>query len=215
MFQEMAPRFDATLTITADPVSEDTVHLASGNECISVSHKKQITNPTLRMLSEAGVTYISTRSAGFNHIDIDFAQSVGITVGNVVYSPDSVADFTLMFMLMAVRNAKYTINRVDSHDFRLNETRGRELRDMTIGVVGTGHAGSAVIDRLKGFGCQIVAYDQRPKVDAKYVSLDELLEQSDIVTLHTPLNEETHHLLNSERINKMKHGAYIINTGRG
>ncbi|EFH87952.1 D-lactate dehydrogenase VanH [Ktedonobacter racemifer] len=215
LFREMAPRFGVMPTITAAPVSEANIELAFGNRCISVSHKTQITNSILRALSQAGVAYISTRSTGYNHIDVDFAQSAGISVGNVVYSPDSVADYTLMLMLMVVRNAKSTISRADIHDFRLNDIRGKELRDMTIGVIGTGRIGAAVMDRLRGFGCHIVAYDHRPKTSANYVPLDELLQQSDIVTLHTPLNADTNHLLNRQRIEQMKHGAFIINTGRG
>jgi D-specific alpha-keto acid dehydrogenase len=146
---------------------------------------------------------------------VEYAKSVGITVGNVAYSPDSVADYTLMLMLMAARNAKSIILRADIHDYRLNDVRGRELRDLTIGVIGTGRIGAAVIDRLRGFGCRILAYDSRPKTAPDYVPLDELLRQSDIVTLHTPLNADTHHLLNRRRIEQLKHGAFIINTGRG
>src|SRR5689334_11214693 len=215
LFREMSPLFGVMPTITAAPVSEANIELAFGNRYISVSHKTQITNSILRALSQAGVAYISTRSTGCNHIDVDFAQSVGISVENVVYSPDSVADYTLMLMLMAVRNAKSTISRADMHDFRLNDVRGKELRDMTIGVVGTGRIGAAVMDRLQGFGCNILAYDHRPKTSANYVPLDELLRQSDIVTLHTPLNTDTNYLLNRQRIEQMKRGAFIINTGRG
>jgi D-specific alpha-keto acid dehydrogenase len=215
LFREMAPRFGVMPTITAAPVSEANIELAFGKRCISVSHKTQITNSTLRALSQIGVAYISTRSTGYNHIDVDFAQSVGISVENVVYSSDSVADYTLMLMLMVVRDAKSTINRADIHDFRLNRVRGKELRDMTIGVIGTGRIGAAVMDRLRGFGCHIVAYDHRPKTSANYVPLDELLQQSDIVTLHTPLNADTKHILSRQRIEQMKYGAFIINTGRG
>jgi D-specific alpha-keto acid dehydrogenase len=86
---------------------------------------------------------------------------------------------------------------------------------MTVGVIGTGRIGAAVMDRLQGFGCHILAYDHRPKTSANYVPLDELLQQSDIVTLHTPLNADTNHLLNRHCIEQMKHGAFIINTGRG
>lgn len=215
LFREMATRFGIRLAITDAALSEDNVELASGSRCVSISHKTQVTNSVLRELSRAGVKYISTRSAGYNHIGVDFARSVGITVGNVAYSPDSVADYTLMLMLMVVRNAKSIIGRADAHDFRLSEVCGKELRDMTAGVIGTGRIGTAVIDRLRGFGCRIVAYDHRPKTSADYVSLDELLHQSDIVTLHTPLNIETHHLLNRWRMERMKHGAHIVNTGRG
>jgi D-specific alpha-keto acid dehydrogenase len=215
LFREMAPRFDVKPTITAAAVSEANIDLASGNRCISVGHKTRITNPTLLALGRAGVTYISTRSIGFNHVDVKYAESIGIHVENVAYSPDSVADYTLMLMLMAVRDAKSIIRRADVHDYRLNEIRGKELRDLTVGVVGTGRIGAAVIDRLRGFGCRILAYDVRPKTSADYVPLDELLQQSDMVTLHTPLDADTHHLLNRRRIEAMKRGAFIVNTGRG
>jgi D-specific alpha-keto acid dehydrogenase len=161
------------------------------------------------------VEYISTRSIGYNHINVKYAESVGVTVRNVAYSPDSVADYTLMLMLMAVRNAKCIVRRADAHDYRLSDVRGKELRDLTIGVIGTGRIGTAVMDRLRGFGCRILAHDNRPKTAADYIPLDELLQLSDIVTLHTPLNADTHHLLNRQRIAQIKHGAFIINTGRG
>ncbi|MEV1120789.1 D-isomer specific 2-hydroxyacid dehydrogenase family protein [Actinosynnema sp. NPDC049800] len=211
----MAPRFGVVPTITPDPVSTATVALASGNRCVSVGHKTRITNPTLLALSRAGVEYVSTRSIGYDHLDVDYAERVGITVGNVAYSPDSVADYTVMLMLMVLRNAKSLIRRADAHDYRLPDVRGKELRDLTVGVVGTGRIGAAVIDRLWGFGCQKLAYDIRPRTSADYVPLDELLQQSDIVTLHTPLTADTHHLLDRRRIGQMKHGAFVVNTGRG
>ncbi|MER5268660.1 D-isomer specific 2-hydroxyacid dehydrogenase family protein [Actinosynnema sp. NPDC002837] len=211
----MAPRFGVVPTITPDPVSTATVALASGNRCVSVGHKTRITNPTLLALSRAGVEYVSTRSIGYDHLDVDYAERVGITVGNVAYSPDSVADYTVMLMLMVLRNAKSLIRRADAHDYRLPDVRGKELRDLTVGVVGTGRIGAAVIDRLWGFGCQKLAHDIRPRTSAEYVPLDELLQQSDIVTLHTPLTADTHHLLDRRRIGQMKHGAFVVNTGRG
>jgi D-specific alpha-keto acid dehydrogenase len=215
LFGEMAPRLGVVPTITEAAVSEGNTGLALGNRCISIGHKTQVTNSTLLALSEAGVTYISTRSVGYNHIDVTYAESVGISVETVAYSPHSVADYTLMLMLMAVRHAKSVIRRAEVHDYRLNDARGKELRDLTIGVIGTGRIGSAVMDRLRGFGCRTLAYDTRPKTSADYVSLGALLEQSDIVTLHTPLTAETHHLLDRHRIERMKHGAVLVNTGRG
>jgi D-specific alpha-keto acid dehydrogenase len=215
LFRELAPRFGVTPTITEAAVAEDTIELARGNRCISVGHKTHITNSTLLGLSQVGVAYISTRSIGYNHLDVEYAESVGIAVENVSYSPDSVADYTLMLMLMAVRNAKSTLSRADAHDYRLNDVRGRELRDLTVGVIGTGRIGAAVMDRLRGFGCRVLAYDKFPKASADYVPLDDLLQQSDVVTLHTPLDAETHHLLNRRRIEQLKPGAFIINTGRG
>jgi D-specific alpha-keto acid dehydrogenase len=215
LFQELAPRLGVAPTITEAAVSEGNVGLALGNRCISIGHKSQVTNATLLALSAAGVTYISTRSVGCNHVDVNFAESVGISVETVAYSPDSVADYTLMLMLMAVRHARSVIRRADAHDYRLNDVRGKELRDLTIGVIGTGRIGAAVIDRLRGFGGRTLAHDTRPTVSADYVSLGDLLELSDIVTLHTPLTAETHHLLDRHRIERMKDGAVIVNTGRG
>jgi D-specific alpha-keto acid dehydrogenase len=215
LFGKMAPRFGVAPTITEAAVSEANVDLASGNRCVSVGHKAPIANLTILALSRAGVTHISTRSIGSNHLDVGYAESVGISVGNVSYSPDSVADYTLMLMLMAMRNAKSMIRRADVHDYRPGEVRGKELRDLTVGVVGTGRIGTAVIDRLQGFGCRVLAHDRRPKTSADYVPLDELLRQSDVVTLHTPLDADTHHLLDRRRIERMKYGAYIVNTGRG
>jgi D-specific alpha-keto acid dehydrogenase len=215
VFRDMAPRFGVVPTITDAPVCEENIALASGNRCISVGHKTEVTNSTLLALSRAGVKYISTRSVGCNHIDVRFAESVGVSVGTVAYSPDSVADYTVMLMLMAVRHAKSMMRRTEAHDYRLGDVRGKELRDLTIGVIGTGRIGTAVIDRLKGFGCRVLAHDNRPTTVATYVPLDELLQLSDIVTLHTPLSADTHHLLDRERIAQIKHGAFVINTGRG
>jgi len=215
LFRELALRFGVLPTLTERAVSVDTVDLAAGKRCVSIDHKTRVTGATLLALSRAGVRYISTRSVGCNHVDVDYAASVGITVGNVAYSPDSVADYTLMLMLMALRHAKSVIRRTDAHDYRLSEARGRELRDLTVGVVGTGHIGTAVIDRLRGFGCRVVAHDLRPTSPVEYVPLDDLLRLSDIVTLHTPLTEDTHHLLDAERFEQTKPGAVIVNTGRG
>ncbi|MFE9747860.1 D-isomer specific 2-hydroxyacid dehydrogenase family protein [Saccharothrix saharensis] len=215
LFHELAPRFGVVPTTTAEPASEATAELAAGNRCVSVGHKTRITDSTLLALSRVGVTYISTRSVGCDHVDVAYARSVGISVGTVDYSPDSVADYTLMLMLMAVRQVKSVLRRADAHDYRSPDVRGRELRDLTVGVIGTGRIGAAVIDRLWGFGCRKLAYDIRPRTSADYVPLDELLQRSDIVTLHTPLNADTHHLLDRRRIEQLKPGAFVINTGRG
>lgn len=215
LFRETAPRFGVLPTITDAAVSEANIELALGNRCVSVGHRTRITNSVLLALSRAGVRYLSTRSIGSDHIDVRYAESVGISVKTVAYSPDSVADYTLMLMLMAVRNAKLMIGRTAVHDFRLNDARGKELRDMTVGVIGTGRIGAAVMDRLRGFGCRILACDLHPVTSADYVPLNELLRRSDLVTLHIPLNAGTAHLLSRQRIEQMKRGALLVNTGRG
>ncbi|NUR61504.1 MAG: lactate dehydrogenase [Catenulispora sp.] len=219
LFRRLAPPLGVVPTITDAAVTEATIELASGNRCISVGHKARVTDSTLRALSQAGVTYISTRSIGYNHINVEYAEHVGIRVENVAYSPDSVADYTLMLMLMLIRDARSVIHRAEANDYRLSEARGKELRDLTVGLIGTGRIGTAVTARLRGFSCRILAHDSQPQSrlhgSVEYVPLDELLQHSDIVTLHTPLNAGTHHLLNPQRVERMKAGAFIINTGRG
>ena len=215
LFREFGPRFGVAARITEAAACADNAELAAGTRCVSVGHKARISDATLLAFSRVGVRYISTRSIGLNHIDVAYAAHVGICVGNVSYSPDAVADYTLMLMLMALRNARSIVSRADVHDYRLNDARGKELRDLTVGVVGTGRIGAAVIDRLRGFGCRILAYNSHPKTAADYVPLDELLQLSDLVTLHTPLNADTFHLLSRRRIERMKPDAFVVNTGRG
>lgn len=215
LFRRMAPRFGVTPTIVAAALSEANIEPALGNRCVSVGHKTRITDSTLLALSQAGVLYLSTRSIGYDHVNVGYAASVGITVGNVAYSSDGVADFTLMLMLMSLRSARSIMRRADAHDYRLHGVPGKELRDMTVGVIGTGRIGTAVIDRLRGFRCRVLTYDNSPKTSALHVPLDELLRRSDIVTLHTPLNADTRHLIDRRRIELMKHDALIVNTGRG
>nr|WP_063826108.1 D-isomer specific 2-hydroxyacid dehydrogenase family protein [Streptomyces antibioticus] len=219
LFRELAPGLGVRPAITTAAVSEATGELASGSRCISVGHKTPVTPATLRALGRVGVRYISTRSIGCDHIDVEYAAGLGIHVENVSYSPDSVADYTLMLMLMALRDAKSIVRRTDLHDYRLSDVRGRELRDLTVGVIGTGRIGTAVMDRLRGFGCRILAHDNRPVnrpgYGVEYVPLDALLRRSDLVTLHAPLTAATHHLLDRQRLAQLKDDALIVNTGRG
>jgi D-specific alpha-keto acid dehydrogenase len=217
VFRELAPRFGVVPTITSADVSETSVICVPGNRCISVGHKSDISGPELRALKDAGVEYVGTRSIGFDHIDLDTADELGITVENVVYAPDGVADFTVMLILMAIRNAKEIVSSADRHDFRLMSVRGKDLRDLTVGVLGVGHIGNSVVRRLQGFGCRVLAYNDGRDVTAAadVVSLHDLLGESDIVTLHMPLNADTHHFIGRKQIAAMKPGAYLVNTGRG
>ena len=215
LFDVLAPRFGVRATVTEAALTEDNVDLALGDRCVSVGHQTPVTNPVLRALGRAGVRYLSTRSIGTNHIDVTYADRVGIRVEGVTYSADSVADYTLMLMLMAVRHAKPVFCRADGQDYRLHGVRGRELRDLTVGVVGVGRIGTAVVGRLRGFGCRVLTHDDRPQAAPGDVPLDELLQRSDIVTLHTPLTADTHHLLDRRRIDRMRPGAVVVNTGRG
>jgi D-specific alpha-keto acid dehydrogenase len=214
-FRRLSPRFGVAPAIISDAVSEANANRVHGNPCVSVSHKSEVSESVIAALRNAGVRYISTRSAGRDHIDTDAAERMGVAVGSAAYSPGGVADYTLMLTLMAVRGAKSVARSVERHDFRLTGVRGRELRDMTVGVLGTGCIGKAVIQRLRGFGCRVLAHDHSRKTTADYVPLDRLLRDSDVVTLHVPLTAETRHIIGQEQIDGIKKGAFLVNTGRG
>lgn len=215
LFRELAPAHGVTPVLTEEPLSAATAHLAAGSLSVSVGHQSRVGDAELRALGGLGVGHLSTRSVGVDHIDVALAESLGMTVENVAYSPDGVAEHAVLLVLLAIRDAGSVIRRADAHDYRVSGTRARELRDLTVGVVGTGRIGTAVLERLRGFGCRILAYDTSPRAGADYRGLDELLGESDVVTLHAPLTDATHHLLDAPRLARMKPGAYLVNTARG
>lgn len=198
--------------------SLDNLHLAKGYDAVSI-----ITNPTdakmLDTLKSYGVKAISTRSIGYDHIDYKYAEKIGIKVCNVSYSPNSVANYTIMMILMACRKIDYIMKKSSLQDFSLNGNCGRELSLSTVGVIGTGRIGETLIKRLSAFGCEILAYDLYEKDSvkeyAKYVSLDELYAKSDIITLHVPGLPENKHMICSDTISKMKDGVILVNAARG
>lgn len=215
VFNKLSYEFGVTVSLIKEAVSENNAKLAAGCRCISVSHKAELSEPLLFELKNAGVKYICTRSIGFNHIDIQAAGKMGMTIGTVAYSPGSVADYAIMLMLMLMRGTKSVIHRAERQNYCLNNLRGKELRDMTVGVIGTGRIGQAVMERLKGFGCTVLAYDRNHKAEADYVSFCELLQSSDIITLHVPLAEDTLYMIGREQLEMMKKGTLLINTARG
>jgi len=165
---------------------------------------------------------IVTRSTGFDHIDMDAANAAGITVCNVPsYGENTVAEFTYALILALSRNLHRAYIHSKQGDFSLDGLQGFDLKDRTIGIIGTGHIGTHVARIAKGFWMRTLATDIQPRptqaqlLDIEYTSLDNLLERSDIVTLHTPLTAQTHHLIDATRIAQMKKGALLINTGRG
>ncbi|GAA6411976.1 D-lactate dehydrogenase VanH-D [Blautia coccoides] len=215
VFNRLSFEFGVTVSLIREAVSENNVNLADGCQCVSISHKAELSESLLLALKEAGVKYICTRSIGFNHIDIQAAGQMGMTIGTVAYSPGSVADYTIMLMLMLMRGTKSVMHRAETQNYCLNDLRGKELQDMTVGVIGTGRIGQAVMERLKGFGCTVLAYDCNHKAGADYVPLCELLQSSDIITLHVPLSEDTFHMIGREQLKMMKKDALLINTARG
>lgn len=215
VFRRLSQESGITSKLIRAAVSKSNAKLARGCRCVSVSHKMELPEQILSALKNAGVRYISTRSIGLDHIDMQAAQRLGITVGNVAYSPGSVADYTLMLMLMVIRGIKSVMLSSERQNYCLNKLRGKELQDMTVGVLGTGRIGQAVIERLKGFGCKVLAYDHNHKTEVDYVTFSELLKNCDIITLHVPLAEDTHYMIGKKQLEMMKQGAFLINTSRG
>ena len=162
---------------------------------------------------------ISTRTIGYDHVDLDAARRCGIHVSNVSYSPECVADYTVMLMLMSIRKMKRIMQRAEVNDFSLPGIQGRELPNFTVGVLGTGRIGRSVIRDLSGFGCRIYAYDKyendEVKRYAQYAELDTIFRECDLITLHMPLSQENFHMIDKAALEKMKDGVVIVNTARG
>ena len=213
-----AARLGAEVTVTGEYPCTENAELAKGYDGISI-----ITNPLdaelLDRFYELGVRAVSTRSIGYEHIDVEYAKKLGMRVANVSYSPNSVANYTIMLMLMACRKLPYIMKKDEVQDFSLSGKMGKELSLCTVGVIGTGKIGETVIAHLSGFGCRILAYDlyekESVKQYAEYVDLDALYRESDIITIHVPGMEENRHMISDDTFAKMKDGVILINAARG
>jgi len=208
------------LSFFAEPLSLDNIGSAIDCPIISPFIYSQIKKDILQKLPN--LKMISTRSTGFDHIDIQTAEENKVVVCNVpFYGENTVAEHTFALILALSRKLVDSVQRARMGDFTLDGLRGFDLKDKTLGIVGMGHIGLHVARIAKGFEMKILTYDVKQdkklakKTGFEYVGLEDLLAESDIITLHAPDNKETHHLINSENINKIKKGAYLINTARG
>ena len=217
-FQKFSKEYGVELGICTEEPTLETAHLAEGYEYISIITSR-IDRDLMQKFHELGVKMISTRTVGYDHIDVEAAKEFGVQVSNVSYSPECVADYTLMLILMSIRKMKRIMQRAEINDFSLPGIQGRELPNFTVGVLGTGRIGSAVIRDLSGFGCKIYAWDKYEndgvKKYAQYVDLDTICRECDLITLHMPLFEDNFHLIGEEALGRMKDGVIIINTARG
>ncbi|MEO1237832.1 MAG: 2-hydroxyacid dehydrogenase [Planctomycetota bacterium] len=206
----LAPRLDA-----------DTAPIAAGHEAVCLFVNDDASRPVVDRLAEAGVRVLALRSAGFNHVDVEAAKGHGMAVCRVpAYSPHGVAEHAIALMLALNRRTYRAYARVRERNFALEGLMGFEMYGRTAGVVGTGKIGAAAARILLGFGCRVLAYDKHPGDDLRdagveFVDLDTLLRESQIVTLHCPLTEETHHLIDAERFKAMRDGVMLVNTSRG
>jgi len=198
-----------------------TALLAAGHEAVLIFVNDVANRRVLEQLAHGGTRFLATRSAGFNQIDREAAREFGITLAYVpAYSPNAVAEFSIGLILTLGRHIHEGHNRVRRADFNLEGLCGFELRDMTVGVCGTGRIGTEVVKLLSGFGCKILAYDEEPNEQvmllASYVDTrEELFRYSDILTLHVPLMPSTYHLIDAPALSMMKNGVFLINTSRG
>lgn len=202
-------------------LNRDTAILAAGFPGVCVFVHDQVDAPTLKILASGGTRLIVLRCAGFNNVDLTAAAELGITVVRVpAYSPYGVAEHAVGLILSLNRKIHRAYNRVREGNFSLEGLLGFNLYGRTVGIVGTGKIGLILASIMKGFGCNILAYDvyRNPEIEAlggSYVELAEIFAKSDIISLHCPLTPETHHLIGSDAIAQMKPGMMIINTSRG
>lgn len=202
-------------------LNEQTVSLATGFQAVSCFVTDDLSAPILNTLAQNGNRLIALRSAGFNHVDLTAAKKLGITVVRVpAYSPYAVAEFAVGLILTLNRKIHRAFNLVREHNFLLTNLLGFDLHNKTVGVIGTGKIGSIFAKIMHGFGCNILAVDPFPNeaclaLGVKYVTLNELCQQSDIISLHCPLSDTSRHMINEKTIARMKPGVMLINTGRG
>jgi D-lactate dehydrogenase len=222
--------FDPLFTAQQEPIhikyfdthlDINTCQLAYGYDAICAFVNDDLSGSVLTELAQLGVKLILMRCAGFNNIDLPVSKQLGLTIMRVpAYSPEAVAEHAIALMMTLNRRMHKAYQRTRDANFSLEGLVGFNMFGKTIGVIGTGKIGIATMRILKGFGCNLLAYDPYPSeqgiaLGAHYASLDELFTQSDVITLHCPLTEENHHLLNQDSFAKMKEGVMIINTSRG
>lgn len=202
-------------------LSEGTARLAAGSEAVCAFVNDELNAAVLEVLRREGVRLVALRCAGFNNVDLPAARRLGIAVARVpAYSPHAVAEHTLALILALNRKIHRAYNRVREGNFALEGLLGFDLHGKTVGVVGTGKIGEVVARILAGFGCRLLAHDAYrnevcESLGVRYVTMEELLEQSHIVTLHCPLTPDTRHMIDADALERMRPGAMLVNTSRG
>lgn len=198
-------------------LAEDTAKLADGYDVVCVFVNDVVNKKVIDILMEKGVKLIALRCAGYNNIDIEYAFGKIHIVRVPAYSPYAVAEHAMALLLTSVRRIHKAFNRTKDFNFSLSGLTGFDLYGKTVGVVGTGKIGRIFIDICRGFGMNVIAYDKFPAEGSgiNYVSIEELWENSDIISFHCPLTDENKHMVNADSIEKMKKGVILLNTSRG
>ena len=210
---------DVSINMIQEPPSFQNADEAKGCVGVTVSGMYFIGQELLDAYKANGVRFLTTRTRGFDHIDVGYARKIGIRVAYASYPPGSVAEFTIMMILMSLRCYKPALWRGQVNDFELAGLMGRDLHSLTVGVLGTGQIGVQVIKYLAGFGARILAYDCRENEEVRlygeYTDKETIFREADIITLHLPLLSDTYHLIDRDSISQMKDGVVLINCARG
>lgn len=219
-FDRILPSYkDISITYLAADITETTVSLAKGYDAVCLFVASQVTDGIISALAENGIRLILLRCAGYNNVDLESAKRHGVTVMHVpAYSPEGIAEHALALAFAVNRRIHKAYIRVRENNFSLMGLTGVNLHGKTAGIIGTGKIGAAMARACHGLGMNVIAYDkyQSNSLDfVKYTSLDELLKQSDLISLHCPLTDETYHLIDSRAIDMMKNGVILVNTSRG
>lgn len=220
-FLEEAAKNKHHFSFTEAPLNENTVEMAKGYDAVALFSSDNANANVIEKLAEYQVKYITLRSVGYDHVDLQKAHEFGIKVANVPeYSPYAIAEHGVALLLALNRKLYKAESLIQLQDFRLDTLVGFDLNNKTVGVIGTGKIGFAFAKIMNGFGCKLLAYDPVENPSAKdinmeYTSLNFLLKNSDVVSLNCPLNEKTHYLLDKKEFASMKKGSILINTARG
>ena len=216
-FEPMGKEYGFDIHFIEAACNQETIFMAKGYDAICIFVNDHVDAQMIDVLYEMNVKAILLRSAGFNNVDVKAAEDKIVILRVPSYSPEAVAEFSMALLLTINRMTHRAYNRTREFNMSLNGLMGMDLYEKTAGVIGTGKIGQAMIRILNGFQTHVLCYDPYPVegLEAEYVSLDALFKNSDIITLHCPLNSETRHLINREAIMTMKKGVYLINTSRG
>ena len=216
-FEPMSKEYGFEIRFYEMPFQEDTVTLAKGYDAVCIFVNDHVSADMIQQLYEMKVKALLLRSAGFNHVDVKAAEDKILILRVPSYSPEAVAEFAMGLILTVNRYTHKAYNRTREFNMSLNGLMGVDLYRKTAGIVGTGKIGQAMVRICSGFGMRVIAYDPYPdpKVDAEYVSLEELMSGADLISLHCPLTSETRYIVNRQTIENMKDGVYLVNTSRG
>ncbi len=220
-FEKYNADFGYELDFFESQLNEHTVKLISTTDVVCVFVNDIVNHIVIQQLAEKKVKIIALRCAGFNNVDLEAAKKYNLKVCRVpAYSPEAVAEHAMAMILTLNRKTHKAYNRVREQNFSLNGLLGFDLHGKTVGVIGTGHIGKAFAKIVNGFGCKVLAFDLVPDAELEqlginYVSLETIFKESNIISLHCPLNEKTKYLINKETISLMKNNVMLINTSRG